>query len=81
MNALKRFFGFAWMALGLAGIYLMFRQAGTEIAESKAGLRPLLDTRMFWYVIIPIFTPIMFGLCLFGWFAWKGEFHSDKTTQ
>ncbi len=78
MNALKRIFGYLWIALGITSVYLMFRQAGIEIGEAKAGLRPLLDTRMFWYVIIPIFTPIMFGLCLFGWLAWKGEFGSHK---
>ncbi|MBL7797647.1 MAG: hypothetical protein JNJ90_14210 [Saprospiraceae bacterium] len=74
MNALKRLSGFIWIILGLVAIYLMFKQAGAEIAEARAGIRPLLDTQMFWYVIIPIFTPIMLGLCLFGWFAWKGEY-------
>lgn len=83
MNALKRFSGFIWIVLGLVAIYLMFKQAGTEIAEARAGARPLLDTRMFWYVIIPIFTPIMLGLCLFGWFAWKGEYNviADDSKQ
>lgn len=83
MNALKRFSGFIWIVLGLVAIYLMFKQAGTEIAEARAGDRPLLDTRMFWYVIIPIFTPIMLGLCLFGWFAWKGEYNviADDSKQ
>lgn len=75
MNALKRFSGFLWIVLGLVAIYLLFKQAGTEIAEARAGTRPLLDTQMFWYVIIPVFTPILLGFCLFGWFAWKGEYN------
>jgi hypothetical protein len=74
MNAIKRLSGFLWIALGITAIYLMFNQASIEIGEARAGLRALLDTQMFWYVIIPIFTPIMIGLCLFGWFAWKGEY-------
>ncbi|MEQ1744052.1 MAG: DUF6814 family protein [Saprospiraceae bacterium] len=78
MNTIKRFSGLVWMALGITAIALLLRQAGIEIAEAKAGLRPLLDTRMFWYVIVPIFAPIQFGLCLFGWFALKGEFSSNK---
>ncbi|MCC7464954.1 MAG: hypothetical protein IT261_01715 [Saprospiraceae bacterium] len=34
----------------------------------------MLDTQMFWYIIIPIFLPIILGLLLFGWYAWKGEY-------
>lgn len=74
MNALKRLAGFLWIGLGLMTIYMLFSRAGIEIAEATAGKRPLLDTQMFWYIIIPIFTPIMIGLCLFGWYAWKGEY-------
>jgi hypothetical protein len=63
-----------WMAFGFAAIYLMFRQAGTEIAQAVAENKAVLDTKMFWYVIIPIFTPIMAGMCIFGWYAFQGEF-------
>ena len=74
MNSLKRLAGFVWIALGAIIIYLLFSRAGFEIAEATAGKRPLLDTHMFWYIIIPIFLPIMIGLLLFGWFAFKGEY-------
>lgn len=74
MNSLKRLSGFLWIALGATAVYLLFSRAGQEIAEATAGKRPLLDTQMFWYVIIPIFLPIMLGLILFGWFAFKGEY-------
>jgi hypothetical protein len=74
MNSLKRLAGILWIALGAIVIYLLFAQAGTEIAEAHLGKRPLLDTQMFWYIIIPIFLPIMIGLLLFGWFALKGEY-------
>ncbi len=74
MNSLKRLSGFIWIALGAVVIYLLFHQAGKEIAEAAAGKRPLLDTQMFWYIIIPIFLPIILGLLLFGWYAWKGEY-------
>lgn len=55
-------------------MYLMFQRAGHEISKAIADNKAVLDTRMFWYIIIPIFTPIMAGLCLFGWYAWKGEY-------
>lgn len=74
MDSLKRISGFLWIALGLVVIYLMFSQAGTEIAKAVKDNKAVLDTQMFWYIIIPIFAPIMFGLCLFGWYAWKGEY-------
>lgn len=74
MNSLKRLSGFIWIALGLAAIYLMASQAGNEIAAAVASSKAVLDTRMFWYIIIPVFAPIMAGLCLFGWYALKGEY-------
>ncbi len=70
MNATKRFAGFVWMLLAFFGIYIMVRQAGIEFGES-----PALDTRIFWYTIIPIFTPIMLGLGLFGYYCIKGEYN------
>ncbi|MBU6341639.1 MAG: hypothetical protein KGS48_09120 [Bacteroidetes bacterium] len=74
MDSLKRISGFLWIALGLAVVYLMMQQAGVEIAAAVKNNKAVLDTQMFWYIIIPIFTPIMLGLCLFGWYAWKGEY-------
>jgi len=76
MNTLKRLFGFLWIALGVAAIGFLLRQMGMEIAAATAANKAVLDTKMFWYIIIPIFTPIMIGLCLFGWYAWKGEYDS-----
>jgi hypothetical protein len=74
MDSLKRLSGFLWIALGVAAVYMMLRQMGTEVAAATAANKAVLDTKMFWYIIIPIFTPIMIGLCLFGWYAWKGEY-------
>lgn len=74
MDALKRLAGFLWIALGAIAMYLMVTQAATEIAAAIKNDKAVLDTKMFWYIIIPIFTPIMLGLCLFGWYAWKGEY-------
>jgi len=62
------------MALGAAATYFLISHAVGEIGEAAVGKRPLLDTQMFWYIIIPVFLPIIAGLCLFGWYAWKGEY-------
>ncbi|MFN0036564.1 MAG: DUF6814 family protein [Saprospiraceae bacterium] len=69
MNALKRLAGLVWIALAAYAVYLMVHQAGVEF-----GKNPALDTRIFWYTIIPIFTPIMLGLALFGYYCLKGEY-------
>ena len=74
MNSIKRLSGFLWILLGIAAVYLMARQMNHEINVAIEAKKAVLDTKMFWYIILPIFTPIMAGLCIFGWFAWKGEY-------
>ncbi|MEO0007565.1 MAG: hypothetical protein RJA20_1761 [Bacteroidota bacterium] len=74
MNSLKRLSGIIWIVLGVATVFMMSSQAVKEISAASAANKAVLDTRMFWYIIIPIFAPVMAGLCLFGWYAWKGEY-------
>ncbi len=74
MDSIKRLSGFIWILLGVGAVYLMVRQMGIEVAAATAANKAVLDTKMFWYIILPIFTPIMAGLCIFGWYAWKGEY-------
>lgn len=69
MQQLKKFAGIIWMVLAVLSIYLMVQQATKEFAAS-----PALDTRIFWYTIIPVFLPIMAGLGLFGYYCVKGEY-------
>jgi len=69
MKFLKKFGGVVWILLALLAVYLMVQQASTEFAAS-----PALDTRIFWYTIIPVFIPIMAGLGLFGYYCLKGEY-------
>jgi len=69
MNLLKRYAGWIWMALCPLLIYLLVSTALSEINK-----KPVMDTRIQWGVFVIIFLPIVFGLFLFGWFAWKGEY-------
>lgn len=80
MNTLKRIAGFLWIALALATVLFMSYRANLEIGHAvKSGKADeILNQRMFWFIIIPIFTPIMVGLGLFGWYAWKGEYQSES---
>jgi MFS family permease len=72
----KRFTGLIWMALSVfVFVYLCYRadlEISLAIASGKAD--EVLNQRMFWWIILPIFTPIMVGLGLFGWYAWRGEY-------
>ena len=76
MNNLKKAAGFLWIALAAATVIFMFYRANLEIGLAIKSGKPdeILNQRMFWFIIIPIFTPIMAGLGLFGWYAWRGEY-------
>lgn len=76
MNNLKKAAGFLWIALAAAAVVFMLYRANFEIDLAIQSGNPvdILNQRMFWYIIVPIFTPIMAGLALFGWYAWKGEY-------
>lgn len=69
MNQIKRYAGWIWMTACPFLIYLLVSTALSEIQK-----KPVMDTRIQWGVFVVIFLPIVFGLFLFGWFAWKGEY-------
>ncbi len=72
MKSLKKFAGVLWILVALFATFLMLRQASSEFAAS-----PALDTRIFWYTIIPVFLPIMGGLGLFGYYCLRGEYGNE----
>ena len=74
MNALKRLIGIVWIVLAFAAIWFLFSRAGTEL--SAAVVTP--DKKIFWYTILPVYTPLMLGLALFGFYALKGDY--DRIT-
>jgi hypothetical protein len=54
----------------------MLYRAKLELRLAALSDKPgeLLNQRMFWFIVIPIFAPIMAGLALFGWYALRGEY-------
>ena len=70
MNAVKKIAGILWILVACAAIWFLFSRAGHEL--SGATVTP--DKKIFWYTILPVYTPLMLGLALFGWFALKGEY-------
>jgi len=72
-KALRRWAGMLWM-LKAASLAV----AAGYFAWQSLGANPSLDNRMFWYIVLPIFAPIMAGLGLFGWYVWRGEYDEAK---
>ena len=70
MNTLKRIAGLCWIVLAFAAIAFLFSRAGAELTADK--VTP--DKKIFWYTILPVYTPLMLGLALFGYYALKGEY-------
>lgn len=80
MNKIRRMAGWLWLVLSLVLVGLLFYRAGWEIdlAKQCGKAADLLEKRMFWYVILPVFLPIMAGLGVFGFFAVKGEYDREE---
>ena len=70
MNTIKRLSGIVWIVLAFAAIWFLFSRAGAEL--SAANVKP--DKKIFWYSILPVYTPLMLGLALFGYYALKGDY-------
>ena len=62
-------FGIVWMILGPLAIYYLVQTALAEISK-----KPIIDTKIQWGVFVVIFIPIAFGLVIFGYYAFKGEY-------
>ncbi len=72
MNLLKRFLGLVWIGLGLYVGYDRIADSLQKIASTK------LDDRIFGYVVLLVLTPLIVGgLCLFGYYALKGEYDQE----
>lgn len=69
MNQLKKWAGIIWIILGPLAVFYLFKTALGEIAK-----KPVIDTYVQWGVFIVVFLPIAFGMVIFGYYAWKGEY-------
>ncbi|MBW0177130.1 DUF6814 family protein [Sediminibacterium sp.] len=72
MKQLKRAAGIIWMVLGPVAVFFLIRTAANEIIT-----KPSADTWVQWGVFVLIFLPIAFGLSLFGYYAYKGEYDKE----
>lgn len=73
MNTIKRVLGIVWIALGMAaGYYLIISQAIPQFTSGRT--EDLVPAIIYTFILMPIITG---GLCIFGWYALKGEY--DET--
>ena len=71
MNNLKRYAGIVWMMMGPAVFVLLLMAAWYNI---DSGGTKDINKPIPWIIIIAIFSPIVVGLVIFGWYAFKGEY-------
>jgi hypothetical protein len=71
MNMLKKIMGIVWMVIAPVIIYFLVTGAAHNI--SSTGTKDI-NKPIPWIIIITIFTPIAFGLMIFGYYAIKGEY-------
>ncbi len=69
MNQLKKYAGLIWIVLGPIAMYYLIITAAEQIIA-----KPGIDTKIQWAVFGIVFLPIAFGLMLFGYYAFKGEY-------
>jgi len=58
-----------WIAIAPIAVFWLVKTALSEIEK-----KPVIDTSIQWGVFVLIFLPIAFGLVIFGYYAWKGEY-------
>lgn len=72
MYKLKKYLGLVWFLLGPALIFFLVYGAILHIDPSG---KKDINNPVIWTIIITIFSPIAFGLMIFGFYAMNGEYH------
>ena len=78
MDALKKYLGIIWIALGPLAMIFMAWQAWDKVNLAKPGI-DTTNTALQWGIILLIFIPIAIGLVIFGKYALGGEY--DKLPE
>jgi len=71
MNLFKRYFGLIFLVLAPFIVYELVHGA---LANIKAGGTKEINNPVICVMVIIIFMPIIIGLVIFGWYAFRGEF-------
>jgi Na+/proline symporter len=70
MNKIRKILGIVWILLGImAGYYLIISQAIPKFESAKP--EDTIPAIIYAFILTPIIT---FGLAVFGYYAWIGEY-------
>ncbi|HMZ46653.1 MAG TPA: hypothetical protein PKG56_02975 [Chitinophagaceae bacterium] len=72
MQKIKKYLGIVWIILAILSVIILIITAIENIA-SKGGAD--IHNPIPWIIIITIYLPIAFGFALFGYYAFKEEYH------
>ena len=75
MNQLRRILGILWMVIAPVLFILLITSAVHNIDPN--GTKDI-NKPLPWIIIIGIYTPIVIGLMIFGWYAFKGEYDTPN---
>jgi t-SNARE complex subunit (syntaxin) len=91
MNNIKRIAGYVWMLLSPVTIVFLLMaflkiadKANAKVASATTEIVKQSETAarnnlfLQWGIVFIIFIPIMVGLCLFGYYATKGEYNLQE---
>jgi uncharacterized integral membrane protein len=71
MNTIKRIMGYVWMIIAPLIIFYLITGA---IQNIQSGGVKDINKPIPWIIIISIFTPVVVGLMIFGFYSIKGEY-------
>ncbi len=79
MNSIKKIMGIVWIIMAPVIIYILIWGAFHNI--NSTGIKDI-NKPIPWIIIITIFTPIAFGMMIFGYYALKGEYdHLPESSE
>jgi hypothetical protein len=74
MNTIKKYLGLVWILLAIFAFIKLINAAYNNIS-SHGNLD--INKPLPWIIIITIFTPIVIGMILFGWYAFTNEYNEE----
>jgi hypothetical protein len=76
METIKKWAGLLWIGLGIAAGVFSILNIG--LPKFASGLQGNQSDLVFGIILLFILTPIIVGaLLIFGYYAWKGEYHKS----
>ena len=73
-SIIKKVFGAAWMATALYATFSLFTEGFKKMSAPNA----TAQTSIQWWIILIIFSIVMVGFFIHGYYSLRGEYDNDK---